>query len=218
MTTLFRYFLASQTEMSDLVREPQPCTFCGQVAQCLRVESQSLQEACAEPTRFGCFECLRAGAFGFIHFTEAGFVDAGGLHLEQEDEPPPRRVFLGSADGTLSESPEPYLPPKKQPFEIRPEASQELFHTPNFATLQGWIPWLVHCHDFMQYLGTWEPSDFNQQAPDGQGRNLFLEMTGWEDADWVWPPQATFPNGWDFGYYAFQCRHCGKLRGTYDFT
>ena len=42
-----------------------------------------------------------------------------------------------------------------------------------------WQPrmWLTHCKDFMAYIGTWEPKDFYANAPGGDGRALFQEMT-----------------------------------------
>ena len=71
----------------------------------------------------------------------------------------------------------------------------------------------------MVYLGEWKPKDFNDNASDGDGRRLFLEMTD-EKWDHLWdaatPAGEAKPKAWYASYYAFRCRHCGKLRGNWD--
>jgi len=79
--------------------------------------------------------------------------------------------------------------------------------------------WLVHCNDFMTYLGTWEPADFYANAEAGDGRSLFFEMTE-PEYQHLW--DASIREGenrlesWQAEYYAFRCNHCGKLRGNWD--
>lgn len=105
-------------------------------------------------------------------------------------------------------------PPKEFPR----EAMAELRHTPQFVTWQQEL-WLVPCSDFMAYLGTWQPKDFYANAPDGDGRSLFLKMTDKDNAH-LWDESmgvgALRLDSWYATYYVFRCLHCGKLRGNWD--
>ena len=71
----------------------------------------------------------------------------------------------------------------------------------------------------MIYKGTWEPGDFYRNSKNGNGRDLFLEMTD-QDLNHLW--DESLEDGeielksWYATYYAFECRHCGKLRGNWD--
>lgn len=139
-------------------------------------------------------QCLREGRFGFCHDTEAGIVA-------------PRAPIAGAE----------YCK-RGVPDSFSQNAVEELLRTPPFPAWQP-IRWLVHCDDFMVYIGEWEPDDFRRHAPGGDGRALFLEMSDWNSAEHArnqWPAGETFPEGWFIGYYAFRCRHCGKLRGYFD--
>lgn len=116
------------------------------------------------------------------------------------------------------------------------EVLAELARTPEIATWQDGF-WLTHCNDIMVYQGTWEPEDFYKNAPDGDGRALFMEMTDegqclWENAlkcqfelDRCLPKHDRFLlkdkdkmrlRSWGATYYVFKCLHCGKLRGYWD--
>ena len=70
----------------------------------------------------------------------------------------------------------------------------------------------------MVYIGTWEPSDFYANAPDGDGRSLFHAMT--EEYNHLWDSSLREgedrPASWHATYYVFRCLHCGKLRGNWD--
>jgi uncharacterized protein CbrC (UPF0167 family) len=106
----------------------------------------------------------------------------------------------------------------KQPPPAFPESSLvALRRTPQFTSWQQGI-WLAHCDDFMRYIGTWEPTDFYRNAPDGDGRRLFVEMT--DEYKNLWDESLPSEGGrlvtWHATYYAFQCRHCGKRRGNWD--
>jgi uncharacterized protein CbrC (UPF0167 family) len=82
----------------------------------------------------------------------------------------------------------------------------ELRATPRISTWQQEF-WLVHCKDFMAYIGTWEPKDFSRNSTEGDGRALFLEMT--DDLNHLWdsslPPGANRLESWYATYYAFRC-------------
>ena len=71
----------------------------------------------------------------------------------------------------------------------------------------------------MAYLGTWTPQDFNEHSKNGNGRDLFMEMTDrayqnlWDDS---LDDGQTLLEEWYPTYYVFKCLHCKKLRGNWD--
>ena len=189
-----KYFAGPITDMADLTGETRPCSFCGQRRPCFELSDAicpELPEDAGE-SMIGCLDCLRAGRFEFRHGTEFGMLTEEGLIDERTEEP--------SLSKRLSEA-----------------ALVELRRTPRIATNQDEI-WLTHCNDFMAYQGTWNPSDFYGNAPDGDGKALFLEMTD-HDQD-LWDDSISDPSGrvtsWYATYYVFKCLHCGKLRGYWD--
>jgi hypothetical protein len=66
----------------------------------------------------------------------------------------------------------------------------------------------------MAYIGTWEPRDFYENAPDGDGQSLFMQMTD-KDYQHLWEADTRLEH-WHATYYVFRCLHCGKLRGNWD--
>jgi uncharacterized protein CbrC (UPF0167 family) len=138
----------------------------------------------------GCFDCLRKGRFQFWHDTEIGLLDERGLSQFYEHHAPP-------------------------PPDFPRAALTELRRTPQIVTWQQEL-WLCHCNDFMAYLGTREPDDFASNAPGGDGRSLFLQMTD-PDLSHLWDeslrPGERRPASWPATYYAFRCLHCGRPRG-----
>jgi len=191
----FKYFAGSIADMGGFAGETKPCSLCGRGGPCFELDEAICPELPEDERagKIGCFDCLRAGRFEFRHGTEIGMVTEDGLIAEQTGEP--------------------YLP------EGFPESALvELRRTPRVATNQEEV-WLTHCNDFMAYQGVWNPSDFYDHAPDGDGRALFLEMTDpdgqslWDDC---WYDRSR-PLGYWYGtYYVFKCLHCGKLRGNWD--
>ncbi|HSZ59587.1 MAG TPA: CbrC family protein [Tepidisphaeraceae bacterium] len=143
--------------------------------------------------KYGCFPCLRQGRFLFDHNTEIGLLAPAGL-----------KPF--------------YANQKQIPDHFNRAALAALLRTPRFTTWQE-EEWLIHCNDFMVYVGEWKPKDFRRNAKDGDGRRLFLEMTDkelahlWEEAT---PEGAREPEDWYATYYAFRCSRCGALRGNWD--
>jgi uncharacterized protein CbrC (UPF0167 family) len=192
---MFRYFRGPTEDMSALIEGDTLCSLCGQLTRCFRLEyalCPSLATEAKEPA-LGCFECLREGRFEFWHDTEIGVLDENGLtHVYKHNQPPP-------ADFPAT-------------------ALAELRRTPEIVTWQQEL-WLTHCNDFMAYIGTWEPKDFCINAPGGDGRALFCDMTD-KDYRHLWDgslrPGATQLESWHATYYAFRCLHCGKLRGNWD--
>ena len=141
--------------------------------------------------QYGCASCLKEGRFTFWHDTEIGLLE----------------------DGHLSTFYRHHIP-------IPPDFSQEavvlLERTPQFISWQQ-AHWLVHCNDFMIYLGEWRPKDFSRFASDGNGRALFVQLTQqpeiWDTAIVDGKPE---PDSWYISFYGFRCRHCGIYRGYYD--
>jgi len=142
---------------------------------------------------YGCFACLRQGRFFFDYGTEIGHLTPAGT----------KRFYPSQ---------------KKVPKRFNRATFAALLRTPQFTTWQG-EEWLIHCDDFMIYLGEWKPGDFRQKAQDGDARKLFLEMTNKELAhlwDAATPKGAGSPSDWYATYYAFKCLQCGALRGYWD--
>jgi len=187
----FEYFQGPATEMADLLEGENRCSICGETGTCFSLHHASYK---GDRDGKGCLDCLRKGRFFFPHETEAGSLTG-------------RRAAL-----------EPLHPRHKVPEDFNRVAFAALLKTPQFITWQGEL-WLTHCDDFMIYLGEWKPRDFETHANDGDSRRLFLEMTD-EDMNHLWdaaiPDGAEKPSDWYATYYAFKCKHCGKLRGNWD--
>lgn len=181
--------------MADLYEEKRKCNLCGAYATCFDLEYASCPELAEKDkeSTVGCLECLQTGRFEFWHDTEIGMLDENGLSLI-------------------------YSHHKPTPASFPLSALTDLRRTPQIVTWQQEI-WLTHCNDFMAYIGTWKPATFVMHAPDGNGRALFMEMTD-SDLSHLWDdslePGEKYLGNWHATYYAFQCLHCGKLRGNWD--
>ena len=207
----FRYFLAPETEMADLLPKAQVCSFCGIKA---RVFKCQIGAVTGEKSVRGCFECLKKGEFGFFHETEFGYIDESGLHPFFDDGEK-LRVFIANSNGEIVEDGIPN-PAISKAASISEESIAELRKTPSFSTWQD-TDWKVHCSDFMAYIGYWQPLDFIKHAGDGAGRKLFFEIAEREFYE-LWDSDEVIESGWDGGYVMFRCLHCGELRGVYDFS
>lgn len=192
----FTYFKGPRQDMSQLLEGAHTCDICGQQNQlCFSLE-YTLTNVFSndnKENKKGCLKCLRDGRFEFWHDTEYGLLDEDGL----------RKVYNHNMDN---------------PPAIDAEKLTELKRTPQIVTWQQEL-WLTHCNDFMIYKGTWEPADFYSNSKTGDGRELFLEMTD-RDLNHLWDEsleegESKLKN-WYVTYYAFECRHCGKLRGNWD--
>ena len=109
------------------------------------------------------------------------------------------------------------------------QALTDIGYSPPIATFQDYC-YLLHCKDFMTYIGRWDPSDFNKNASDGDGRALWISTINDSDADWLWDRTIEemeeegddWPinedSNWAEGaaVYVFRCRHCGKLDCYWD--
>jgi uncharacterized protein CbrC (UPF0167 family) len=193
----FRYFLGPSSEMLHLAPSTVECAFCSKVGDGFDLDAaiRVAHDERKNSSMFGCPECLLAGRFGFAHNTDVGTLGEAGLRREYPNH-------------------------RAAPPAFRPDAVETLRRTPDVLRWQ-YEPWLTHCDDFMAYVGTWRPSDFVRNAPNGYGRSLFLRMTREPDLRHVWdaecPAGATVPpDSWHPVYYAYRCLHCGELAGNWD--
>jgi hypothetical protein len=201
----FEYFRGPADQMLHLDKHGQEqCSYCGMLAWCFNVEGYDS----AAGHLMGCANCLRVGKFRTSHNTEIGYV---------------------SDDLLLDE----HFGPRPLPVGFSPAAAESLCRTPQYVGCQEGV-WLVHCRDFMAYLGYWQPDDFRRHAADRNGRKLYIEMTVIlpgehrplsqadmlrleQNRDFIWPSDEPDRDEWGgMLYYAFVCRHCGVLRGYYD--
>lgn len=189
----FEYFQGPEHDMAILSGN-RVCSLCAREGTTFSLEftiCPNVPEN-ARADKVGCVSCLKAGRFEFWHDTEIGLLDENGLQhvYNHNQEPPP---------------------------DFPRHALVELRRTPQIATWQQEI-WLTHCLDFMVYLGTWEPADFYSNAPDGDGRALFIRMTSKYAHLWDGSlrPDESKLESWYATYYVFRCRHCGVLRGNWD--
>jgi uncharacterized protein CbrC (UPF0167 family) len=190
---MFRYFCGPQNEMSFLVEGDSSCSLCGERGPAFQLKYAHCPSLAADTkgSALGCFACLQEGRFEFWHDTEIGMLNENGLTHEYKHNQLP---------------------------DFPRSALVELRRTPQIVTWQQEL-WLTHCNDFMAYIGTWEPKDFYANAPEGDARGLFHEMTD-DDYRHLW--DESLPDGaerlerWHAVFYAFRCLHCGKLRGNWD--
>jgi hypothetical protein len=204
----FKYFAAPRSEMAGLLAGDRQCSLCGTAGPCFSLERTLQPEAGA-----GCFDCLQAGRFGFSHITEVGYLERNGLVSAYDDEPDePRRLFVvgvgGEAEvvsGAAAPVPGPAVPPA--------QALEELRRTPDFPTWNE-VEWLVHCADFMVYLGPWQPSGVRAAAA-AQGvvaADLLHDMAG----AYAKLPSDPRQETWGLTFHVFRCGHCSLLRGWPD--
>ena len=192
----FKYFAAPRTEVFGY-SDRERCIDCRRVAP-----STLLKRSPADRrAQFCCLDCLAAGRSRIEHETEIGYADAEGL---------------STFDLTSLE-----MSAIKPPRGFPTQALEELSRTPDFQSHQGGV-FLVHCNDFMRYLGRWEPEDF--AGPDGRpSRDAYLAADG-DSALWdataaeSEPGEADEKSKWAHGAwcYVFDCLHCGKRRCSWD--
>jgi uncharacterized protein CbrC (UPF0167 family) len=192
----FDYFHALESDMEGLAAEPGPCRYCNQRLPCIVSETSDGE------TTYACLACLRDGRWTARHDTELGWTEGDGFQRIVN----PEDVWKGKPLRTVHEAP---------PAAFCPQAIQSLCRTPRFKTIQHYV-WLVHCNDFMAYIGRWEPDDFVRNAPDGDAR-AFCESMLWDWQSDTWDQYAgqnETPESWYGGWFhVFRCRHCQKHRG-----
>lgn len=93
----------------------------------------------------------------------------------------------------------------------------ELKHTPSFRVWQG-DTWLIHCNDFMTFIGTWFHEDFVKYSPEHDPKKFYSMIDdncmGDEFYDEQFGPEKS--EYAESTFYAFQCLHCNQYRGYCD--
>ncbi|MDP9081349.1 MAG: CbrC family protein [Bacteroidota bacterium] len=191
----FKYFKGPTGDMDSFIEQKTVCSICGNENDCFELEFSITQEFNDDDKegKAGCIDCLKKGLFEFWHDTEFGVLDENGL----------TKVYNHNvADPSL----------------IAEQVLEEMRRTPRIEMWQQ-ERWLTHCSDFMIYMGIWTPKDFYTNSKDGNGRQLFMDMTDvnenhlWDDS---LGEGETELEEWYPMYYVFECSHCGKLRGNWD--
>lgn len=190
-----------------------PCSVC-EAANALPVVDRAAQPCriCQHPVAFPdvtgqpplvCYACLREGRAALTQDTELGMVrwrDAiqGITHGRPGLNKSGYELVARESDWVAARVPVAHL--------------LELVRTPTYSTIQG-EQWLFHCGQPMVYLGPWTPQDFQQRAPDGNGRAFFnaIVAEGHGLPDGLW---ASTSGAW--GAYVFRCAMCEQLAAHWD--
>jgi hypothetical protein len=212
----FHYFKAAESEMHKLLPGEHTCSICGNIGRCFEIDYLVGEDIKDFKAGIGCYDCLKNRCFGFFHITEAGYLDENGItnyNENNEDEKP--HIFIGNETGEISINYDPDISSFTREIpQLSEESIDEMRCTPVFPTWQE-VGWPIHCNDFMIYLGSWQPKDF-ELFNNGNGRLLFLDMTDREYHN-CWPSEQVSKEEWGIAYYAFKCTQCDKLRGICDF-
>ncbi len=149
-----------------------------------------------------CYHCLRAGKAALTKATEFGLVSwdqafsgvTNGVPGLRQDQFEP--VVLDAEENWLG---------VKLPQEIM----FELLRTPTYGTWQG-ERWLFCCRNPMTYVGEWQRRQFNDNAADGNGEQLYYSVV-----------EGVPTDSWDalgqrIAVYVFACKQCGRRRAHWD--
>ncbi|NUR70842.1 MAG: hypothetical protein HOU81_08470 [Hamadaea sp.] len=155
-----------------------------------------------------CTSCLSAGRAAFTKDTEFGMVRwedavAGRTHGVPGLSSAGGLATVPAEDGWTS-------------VLVDPEVLLELVRTPTYITWQG-EQWLFCCQRPMTFIGEWSQQELAQHS-DGDLASTFLVV--FDDAQpWVLEYMPASPTvNTDWGFYAFRCRHCDRVRGHFDMS
>jgi uncharacterized protein CbrC (UPF0167 family) len=87
----------------------------------------------------------------------------------------------------------------------------ELVRTPGYTTWQG-EQWQYCCDRPMVYIGTWGQEDFEEHAPNGDGRAFFLDIVDEADGE-LWEDRQMDAA---ITVYVFRCLNCGNYKAHWD--
>lgn len=197
----FRYFRSRLRDIHSYSVD-QKCAFCSRIRPSIRIPA----DRGSRGSRYCCLSCLAAGCSSIPQTTEIGFVEGGSLL--RYDTQQLKTVEIAPPAG------------------FRVAALAEIGHNPWFRAQQEAI-YLVHCNDFMAYIGRWEPADFARG--DADPRSFYIETADgdpqlWDDtererlASQRWPRYKR--SHWAYGSwcYVFKCLTCSRLRSSWDCT
>jgi uncharacterized protein CbrC (UPF0167 family) len=152
-----------------------------------------------------CLSCLRDKKYGFEYEVEHAFLNKEGIILDDQS-------YAKNSDYYISE----ILPVQQQLLAMKRSKQLELMHTPPFRAWQG-SKWLVHCNDFMKYIGVWSHEDFVHHAPNGNAEDFYGQIYLY-CGDGLYE-SAFGPNKSEYAectFYAFECLTCNEKRGYID--
>jgi uncharacterized protein CbrC (UPF0167 family) len=87
----------------------------------------------------------------------------------------------------------------------------ELVRTPGYTTWQG-EQWQFCCNRPMVYAGIWDQEDFEEHAPDGNGKAFFIDIVDEAD-DELWEDGQMDAA---ITVYVFRCPNCGNYKAHWD--
>lgn len=206
-----KYFeTAIEESVFDSCSEGVDCFFCGENKSPMMELDGSLtiiSDKNIDDAKNGCLKCLQQKKYGFEQEVEYGLLTKDGLVLESDkDSDAKESVYYTSY----------IVPVEKQLLSMEASKYQELMHTPPFRAWQG-AKWLVHCNDFMKFIGTWAHEDFVKHSPDGDAKTFYdrICLYGGDDLydDQFGPNKSEYA---ECTFYAFECPTCKQKRGYID--
>ena len=203
-----KYFKSRLGESNyEIPNEGMNCIICGEISSPVMEVDESLNivSTIVELPIQGetvCLKCLYERKYSFEQQVEGGYLTKNGILTESEKYP------SRYSDSDI-------LAKEKQLRNIEKSKIEELMHTPQFRAWQGAV-WLVHCNDFMTFIGTWQHNDFVKHSPDGKAKEFYDQIcdNGDDLYESQFGPEKSEYAGCTF--YAFECLHCGTHRGYID--
>ncbi len=203
-----KYFNAPISETPfELSNDIGSCSICKK-NNSLRLEldgSIEIIPQTSELIEIVCIECLNEQKYGFEHQVEGGFLTKEGVLIKSK-----KYEYLKNNTDYFS-----VLQPKEQKLlAIEKSKLEDLIHTPPFNAFQGAI-WLIHCNDFMKFIGNWEHDDFVKHSPNNNPKEFFNEIVdNWNGDDFYDEQFGTNKSEYaESIFYAFECLHCKQKRG-----
>jgi hypothetical protein len=194
---VFRYFRAELKRIRGLGKSKQRCDLCAAEDWCIDIRRDEDLKG-----KRGCLGCLHARRFSVYHGTERDYV----LNQLMRD--------VDLSDLKPDEKGRTVIPDDRAPqmpagFRIPKEAESEFCHTPDFLSWQE-PQWLVHCDDFMAYLGPIYPDEYKEYTSTESVTEFFNRCT-----DNQYPHYAPQKESDEYGmahFHLFECLHCKTHR------
>ena len=166
---------------------------------------------CSEPLPFpqtsvggqlvACYQCLRSGKAALTKDTVLGMV-----RWEDAQQGITHGVpGLDTADFDTVPKDDDWVAAR-----VPKENLLELVRTPTYLSIQG-DRWQFCCRCPMTFIGEWDRDDFDQNAPNGDGKALFEEIVQ-HTVDGLWEDELHD----ETGIYVFRCKQCGRLTAHWD--
>jgi uncharacterized protein CbrC (UPF0167 family) len=189
--------------------EDENCFFCGKTNSPIAELDGSLTIVANENIdniKKVCLKCLLEKKYAFEQEVEGGFLTKEGLLLESDKYP-----YLKESSDYTSD----VLPKEQLLISMDASKIRELMHTPPYSAWQG-AKWLIHCNDFMKFIGTWVHEDFVKHASDGDAKSFFDQIC--DNGEDLYDSQFGLDKSAyaESTFYAFECPVCKEKRGYID--